>query len=1028
MSLSTPFIHRPIGTTLLTIAIALAGILSYFFLPVAPLPQVDSPTINVSASLPGASPETMASSVVTPLERQFGRIAGITEMTSSASLGSCGITLVFDLSRDINGAARDVQAAINAAASQLPANLPGKPNYRKSNPADAPIMLLSVTSDIYDRGQMYDAASSILAQKLSQIDGVGQVSIGGGALPAIRVEVNPMTLNAMGLGLSDLRAFLSSVNVNRPKGQLSGPRYQWDLAATDQLYKARDYRPLIVTYRNGAAVQLSDVANVVDSVEDIRTSGFANGKPAIILVIFRQAGANIIETVDRVSQLLPQLQASIPAGMKIGVVMERTSTIKASVRDVEIALLISIVLVVLVVFFFLRDPRATLIPSVAVPISLIGTFGVMYLCGFSIDNFSLMALAVATGFVVDDAIVVIENITRHLEAGMQPLPAALLGAKEIGFTVLSMSISLMAVFIPILLMGGYIGRLFREFAVVLAVAVGISMVISLTTTPMMCAVLLKSRDRQRHGRLYRASEKMDQFIVGLYRHSLAWVLRHSVLMLMVTLATMACTILLYVGIPKELVPEQDIGRISGSLTADQNISSQAMRNLMAKYVAVVAADPAVDNIAGYTGSSNKGNIFVALKPLSERNISAKDLIVRLDKKLASIAGGDFGFQSQQDIRPPGGRSSAAMYQFTLQGENLQELQEWAPKVQDKITRLPGMGKVTSDLQLRGLQAYLTIDRDTASRLGLTASQVDNLLYDAFGQRQVSTMYTSLNQYHVVMEVDPRFAQDPTTLKYIYAINASGDPIPLSSFVHFSESATPLSIAHQSQFPCVTISFNLLPNASLGDAVAQILQSVHDMGLPASIRGSFSGAAGAFQQSTDNNIILIIAAIIAVYLVLGILYESLIHPITILSTIPSAGVGALLALIVFKINFSLIALIGIILLIGIVKKNAIMMIDFALDAERTEGKSPRDAIFQACLLRFRPITMTTAAAMLGGLPLALGGGIGSELRKPLGIAIVGGLIFSQLLTLYTTPVIYLYLDRLRHWATGKKTDRLAALNA
>ncbi|MCL2647066.1 MAG: efflux RND transporter permease subunit [Phycisphaerales bacterium] len=1021
MSLSTPFIHRPIGTSLLTIAIALAGILAYFVLPVAPLPQIDFPTIYVSAALPGASPETMASSVVTPLERQIGHIAGITEMTSSSSLGSCFIAIQFDLSRDVNAAARDIQAAINAAASQLPANLPSNPTYRKYNPSDSPIIMLYITSEVYSRPEIYDAVSTVLVQKISQIDGVGTVSVWGSALPAVRIEVNPVHLNAMGLSLEDVRNFLASVNVNRPKGHIEGNRYVWEVAATDQLLKASQYRPLILTYINGAAVHLSDVADVYDGAEDSRGAGIANGEPAVICAVFRQTGANILDTVDRVKAAIPQLQASIAPAIHIHIMMDRTNTIRASVNDVQRALIIAVCLVVLVVFIFLRDPRSTLIPSVAVPISLLGTFGVMYLCGYSINNLSLMALAVATGFVVDDAIVVIENITRHLESGMTPFQAALHGAKEIGFTVMSMSISLMAVFIPIFYMGGSIGRFFREFAVVLAVAVGISMIVSLTTTPMMCAYLLSPHTNRRHNFFYRASQAVDRLLLGIYRRSLGWVLHHSLLMLIVTLATITATIFFYIYIPKDLLPPQDVGRLGVSIVADQDSSTQNTVQLLYQVAAIVAKDPAVDACGGYQAggrnASNSAGMFVSLKDMNIRKKSAQEIVSRLGAALSHIPGAQITPRAFEDIRS-GARSSGANIQYTLQGQDLDELGLWSQKVFDKVKTIKGLGQVNSDLQLHGREARLTIDRDTASRLGISATTLDNILYDAFGQRQVSTMYASLNQYHVVMEVDPAFAQDPTALQYVYAKSVDGTPIPLSAFTHYEQSASAISINHQSQFPCVTISFNLNQGFSLSQAVDEIQQVVHDLGLPASIHGSFTGTAGAYQQSLASNIILIAAAILAVYIVLGILYESLIHPITILSTIPSAGVGALLALMVCQTSFTIIALIGIILLIGIVKKNAIMMIDFALAAQRGEQIPPRDAIFHACLLRFRPILMTTMAAMLGGLPLALGSGIGAEFRRPLGIAIVGGLMLSQLLTLYTTPVIYLYLDRLRLWATGR----------
>ncbi|HSV14367.1 MAG TPA: multidrug efflux RND transporter permease subunit [Tepidisphaeraceae bacterium] len=1018
MSLSTPFIHRPVGTTLLTIAIALAGAVAYSLLPVAPLPQVEFPTIQVNAGLPGASPETVASSIATPLERQFGRIAGITEMSSNSSLGSTSITLQFDLSRNIDAAARDVQAAINAAAGQLPANLPRRPSFYKVNPSDAPIMILAIRSDLYDKGRMYDAAATVLQQKLSQVQGVGQVNIGGGSLPAVRVEVNPTALNGIGLSLEDVRSVLSTANANRPKGSLADDTRTFSLNTTDQLLKASQYQPLIIEYKNGSAVRLSSIADVVDSVEDTRAVGIANGKPSILLFIFRQPGANIIATVDRVRALLPQLNASIPAAMNLSVVMDRTTTIRASVHDVEITLLISIGLVILVVFFFLRDVRSTLIPSVAVPISLIGTFGVMWLCGYSIDNLSLMAMTIATGFVVDDAIVVVENITRHLEQGMRPLPAALLGAKEIGFTVLSISVSLVAVFIPILLMGGIVGRLYREFAVTLSVAIGVSLIISLTTTPMMCALLLRAKDEQRHGRLFRASEAMFQWILDRYEQSLAWVLRHQFLMILVTLATIGFTIYLYVIIPKGFFPQQDTSRLSAAIQADQDTSFQATGRTVTRFAEQVAKDPAVENVIAFAGgSANSGRMFITLKPIEQRP-SIDQVMARLRRNLAHIPGATLFPQAVQELKI-GGRGSAALYQFSLQGDDVRELNEWAPKILERMRTLRALTDVNSDQQNHGLQASLVIDRDTAARLGITPQVIDDTLYDAFGQRQVSTMYSQLNQYHVVMEADPRFTQGPEGLQYVYVRSKTGTLVPLSAFTHYEPSVTPLQVNHSGQFPSITMSFNLAPGHSLSDAVSQITDATREMGLPQTIHGTFSGTALAYQDSLSSQPYLIAAALLAVYIVLGVLYESLIHPITILSTLPSAGVGALLALLMFHTELSVIALIGIILLIGIVKKNAIMMIDFALAAERGEGLSPADAIFRACLLRFRPIMMTTMAALLGGLPLALGTGTGAELRRPLGIAIVGGLLFSQVLTLYTTPVVYLYLDRLRLWLNSRR---------
>jgi multidrug efflux pump len=1011
-SLSSPFIHRPVATTLLIVGIALAGAVGYSFLPVSPLPQVDFPTISVNAGLPGASPETMASSVATPLERQFGRIAGVTEMTSSSSLGSTNVTLQFDLSRNIDAAARDVQAAINAARGQLPANLPNNPWYRKVNPADAPIMLLSLTSDLVGRPRMYDVAASVLQQKLAQVKGVGQVVVGGGALPAVRVELNPTALNNNGLGLEDVRTALAAANANRPKGELASIERSWSLSTTDQLLKAAEYRPLVVAYRKGAAVRLADIAAVNDSVEDIRTAGLANGRPAILMMVFRQPGANIIETVDGVKAALPQLQATIPPIITLSVLIDATRTIRASVRDVEITLCIAISLVILVVFVFLRSARSTFIPSVAVPISLVGTFGVMYLLGYSIDNLSLMALTVATGFVVDDAIVVIENITRHLEAGLQPMEAALRGAKEIGFTVVSISLSLIAVFIPILLMGGIVGRLFREFAVTLSVAIGVSLLVSLTATPMMCAKLLRAHDQEKKGRFNRTSERAFAWILGRYERSLDWVLHHQPLTLAVTLGTMAATIVLYVKIPKGFFPQQDTGRLNGSIVADQDSSFQSMQPKLTQFVNTVGQDPAVESAVGFLGGTvNTGRVFVSLKPKEKRNVTVDQVIARLRGKLAHVPGATLYLQAVQDVRV-GGRFGSAQYQYTLQGDDPTVLFQWAPRVIDRLRRLKELADVNSDQQNRGLQAALTIDRATASRLGITPQVIDNTLYDAFGQRQVSTMYTPLNQYHVVMEVDPKFGQNPDGLRYIYLPTRTGGMVPLAAFTRFQPNTAPLQVNHQGQFPSVTISFNLPVGVALGTAVDAIDRAKADIRLPATIRGSFQGTAQAFQASLANEPILIAAALLAVYIVLGVLYESLIHPVTILSTLPSAGVGALLALIAFRTELSVIALIGIILLIGIVKKNAILMIDFAIDAERNQGKGPEEAIFQACLLRFRPITMTTMAAMLGGLPLAIGGGTGSELRRPLGIAIVGGLMLSQMLTLFTTPVVYLYLDRLR----------------
>jgi len=1025
MNLSSPFIHRPVATVLLTLAIALAGAVAFKLLPVSPLPQIDFPTISVQANLPGASPEIMASSVATPLERQLGHIAGVTEMTSASYLGSTSVTLQFDLTRDIDAAARDVQAAINAARGYLPANLPNNPTYRKVNPADAPIMIVALTSSAYDQGKLYDAASTILQQKLSQIQGVGQVVVGGSSLPAVRVDVNPTQLNATGLGLEDVRNMLSQQNANLAKGQLANTTTTSDLAATDQLLKATEYRPLIVGYSNGAAIRLSDIATVQDSVENLRSAGLANGKPCALVIIFRQPGANIIDTVDSVRAAMPQLKASIPSAIDLTVVMDQTTTIRASVRDVERTLIISIGLVIMVVFVFLRNPRATIIPAVVVPVSLIGTFGVMYLCHYSLDNLSLMALTISTGFVVDDAIVVIENVTRHLEQGMRPLQAALLGAREIGFTVLSISISLIAVFTPLLLMGGIVGRLFREFAVTLSVAILVSLVVSLTTTPMICSRLLKAKDAEHHGRLYQASERFFTWILSLYERSLTWVLRHPAPMLLLLLITIGVNVYLLTIVPKGFFPQQDTGRLAGGIQGAQDSSFTAMKQRMARFVDIIKADPAVANVVAFTGSgggttTNTGRMFIALKPLEERKISADEIIRRLRRQLASVEGASVFLQATQDLRV-GGRGGNAQYQYTIQSENLDDLVKWGPILLQQLRKVAVVTDVNSDQQNSGLQASLDYDRATAIRMGITPEAIDATLYDAFGQRQVSTMYTPLNQYHVVMEVEPRFWQSPEGLKEIYLRSANGGMVPLSAVAHYGPATAPLAVNHQGQFPAVTFSFNLAAGVALSDAVKAINQAEESIGMPATIHGSFSGTAQAFQSSLASEPYLIVAALLAVYIVLGILYESYIHPITILSTLPSAGVGAVLALLLMRMDLSLIALIGIILLIGIVKKNAIMMIDFALAAERGQGKSSRDAIFQACMLRFRPIMMTTLAALFGALPLALGTGTGSELRRPLGISIIGGLLVSQMLTLFTTPVVYLYLDRLRAYFAHEPND-------
>jgi multidrug efflux pump len=1029
VSISTPFIKRPIGTSLLTIALFMSGALAFNFLPVAPLPQVEFPVIQVGASLPGADPETMASAVATPLERQFGRIAGVNQMTSTSQLGSTSIVLQFDLNRNIDAAGRDVQAAINAARSQLPANLPGNPTYRKANPADAPIMILALTSDTFTLPRMYDAADTVLSQKIAQIDGVGQVFVGGGARPAVRAEVNPTLLNKLGVGLDTVRTALGSANANSPKGQVADSVSAWAITANDQIKVAEQYKPLIVGYNNtnGADVRLSDVADVQDSVEDARVMGLANGKPAVLIIISRQPSANIIATVDRIYQLMPLLQSSISPAIDVSVVMDRTTTIRASVHDIEITLLISIVLVILVVFVFLRTVRATVIPSIAVPLSLVGTFGVMYLLGYSLDNLSLMALAISTGFVVDDAIVVLENITRYLEQGMGPVQAAYRGAREIGFTVLSMSTSLVAVFIPILMMGGIVGRLFREFAVTLSIAIGVSLVVSLTTTPAMCAKFLKPFGEERHGRLYRFSQRVFDGIVAIYERALKWVLRHQPVTLLITIATACLSVYLYVIVPKGFFPQQDTGRVVGSVQAAQDISFDAMRQKMTQFVQIVMKDPAVQTIVGFAGgntSANQGRMFITLKPLNERKISADQVIGRMRRKLAVVPGATLFMQSAQDLSI-GGRQSQAQYQYTLQGEDLQELNTWAPRLLQKLRTLPELRDVNTDQQTHGLQMDVVIDRVTAARLGVTPLQIDNALYDAFGQRQVSTIYRQLNQYHVVMEVAPEFQRSPEALSIVYVRSSGGQMVPLSAFTHFGASNTALAVNHQGQFPAVTLSFNLAPGISLGQATQVIDAAEISMGFPATIHAGFQGTAAAFRDSLSNEGILILTALATVYIVLGMLYESYIHPITILSTLPSAGVGALLALLLTGSQLDVIGMIGIILLIGLVKKNAILMIDFALDAERREGKSPVDAIYEACVLRFRPIMMTTMAALLGALPLALGTGTGSELRRPLGMTIVGGLIFSQALTLFTTPVVYLYMDRLRSRATRRRFAPLPA---
>jgi len=1012
---SAPFIRRPVATSLITIAIFLSGAVAFRFLPVAPLPQVDFPTIGVGAGLPGASPETMASAVATPLERQFSRIAGVTQMTSSSGLGSTNVTLQFDLNRDINAAARDVQAAINAARSQLPADLPGQPSYRKFNPADAPIMLLSLTSDNIPAAQIYDAADSILAQKLAQVEGVGQVGVFGSSRPAVRVEANPYQLNSYGISLEQVRKSLQAANANLAKGALSDSAQTWAISDTDQLFKAYEYQPLIVAGHQGAPVRLRDIAEVVDSLEDNRNLGLSGGKRAVLLAINRQPAANMIETVDRINAVLPQLRASISPSLHLNIAVDRTTTIRSSVHDVEIAMIISIILVIFVVFAFLRNVWATIIPSVAVPLSLIGTFGVMYLCHYSLDNLSLMALTICTGFVVDDAIVVIENITRHIEAGMKPYEAAMKGASEIGFTVLSMSTSLVAVFIPILLMGGIVGRLFREFAVVLSVAIGVSLLISLSTTPMMCARFLR-HETGRHNRLYRFSENAFNRLLRTYDISLRWVLRHQFLILLVTFGTVCLNLYLFVQTPKGFFPQQDTGKFGGLIQGDQDLSFAAMSQKLRQFTDIVLQDPAVDTVTSFVGGGSGGStarMFGQLKPLNERKLSIDQVIARIRGKTAKIPGAALYLQAGQDLNV-GGRFGGAQYQYTLQADNLSDLTHWAPIIMQRLQKIPELRDVNSDQQMHGLQSSVVIDRDTASRLGVAVQDIDNTLGDAFGQRQVSNIYKGLNQYHVVLEVAPEFQQSPEALKSIYVPSKSGKLVPLSAFAHYEPSNTALSVNHQGIFPAITVSFNLAPGASLGPAVEHIEAARREIRVPNTVHATFQGTAQAFQDSLSNQPVLILTALAAVYIVLGILYESFIHPITILSTIPSAGIGALLAIQVIKSDLNIIALIGIILLIGIVKKNAILMIDFAVQVEREEGSSPVEAIYKACLLRFRPILMTTMAALLGAMPLALGSGVGSELRQPLGITIVGGLILSQMLTLFTTPVVYIYMDRLQSW--------------
>jgi multidrug efflux pump len=1033
VNISAPFIRRPVATTLLTIAIALAGMLAFFNLPVSSLPQIDFATITVATTLPGASPEVMASSVATPLERQFGHIAGVSQMTSSSTLGVCSVTLQFDLGRDVDGAARDVEAAINAARTYLPANLPANPVYRKINSALAPVMVLDLTSAVRGKAELYDTASSVIQQKLSQVVGVGQVQVVGSALPAVRIDANPQQLNSYGLGLQDLARVISQQNSNRPKGQVSDDFTTADIGANDQISKAKDYAPLIIgSNGSGGFVRMRDVANVYDSLQTLRAAGFVNQKPTIILLVFRLPGANVIDVVDRINAVLPSVRASIPAGDNLEVVTDLTTTIRASVHDVERTLVISVILVIAVVFAFLRSPRGTLIPGVAVAVSLIGTFGVMYLVGYSLDNLSLMALTISTGFVVDDAIVVMENITRLIEQGMPVMEASFQGAQEVGFTVLSMSLSLIAVFVPILFMGGIVGRIFHEFAFVLTTSIAVSMLISLTVTPMMCSQLLKPLATEAHNRFYWASERAFELLLSGYRRTLTWALEYPALIIVTLVATLALNVVLLGRVPKGFFPLQDTGSLQGGLQGAQDASFLSMRDSLLDVEKVVQADPAVLNVIGFTGgqggpgggASNTGFIFIILKPLPERHISAGAVVDRLRPKLEKLTGASTFLQASQDLSV-GGRQSNAAYQYELSTDTIEDLSTWGPRLYNEMRKMPQLKDVTTDQQNRGLQMMLNYDRPSAARFGITPQLIDNSLYFGFGESQVSTIFTSLNQYYVVLQAAPQFLLNPTTLRSTYVHSNNGGIVPLNAFTHATASTSPLGINHSSFFPSVTVSFNLAPGVSLGEATRLIDRMEQRIGVPSSVRGTFAGTAQAFQKSLSTEPLLIITALLAIYIVLGILYESLVHPITILTTLPSASVGAIIALIFFHSELDVISIIGIFLLIGIVKKNAIMMIDFALIAEREHGKNTRDAIFEACMLRFRPILMTTMAALFGALPLAFGTGTGSELRRPLGVAIAGGLLFSQVLTLYTTPIIYLYFDRISN-RFGRRQARQSAV--